>query len=262
MMDVQAYLDRIGYRGALDPTEVTLRALHSAHMMAVPFENLNIGLGWPIVLDAEALFDKIVVRRRGGFCYELNGLFSELLRELGFGVTLLSAGVARSGGGFGPDFDHLTLLVQSPPLAGDPQQATWLADVGFGDSFQEPLRFDDPGEQRQGDRAYRVAQNGERFVLEQREADGAWEPQYQFTAEPRRLAQFEDMCRYHQTSPESSFTRRRVCTRATPEGRVTLSDMRLIFTSGGERHEQPLADEVEARAALRDHFGIDYPAVV
>src|SRR5919109_1202974 len=103
-MNIQAYLDRIGYRGPLEPTAETLRALHVAHLLGVPFENLNIGMGWPIVLDEAALFDKIVVRRRGGFCYELNGLFAALLRELGFDVTLLSAGVARQDGGFGPEF--------------------------------------------------------------------------------------------------------------------------------------------------------------
>ena len=85
--------------------------MHRAHLLAVPFENLDIHLGRPISLDQDALFGKIVTRRRGGFCYELNGLFALLLRELGFEVTLLSAGVARADGGFGPEFDHLTLLV-------------------------------------------------------------------------------------------------------------------------------------------------------
>src|SRR5215207_11196611 len=113
-MDIQAYLRRIHYRGDLTPTATTLRELHRAHLLAVPFENLDIHLGRPIVLDQDALFDKIVTRRRGGFCYELNGLFALLLRELGFEVTLLAAGVARADGGFGPEFDHLTLLVESP----------------------------------------------------------------------------------------------------------------------------------------------------
>src|SRR5258706_8881452 len=110
-MDITAYLNRIAHRGPIEPTGETLRALHLAHLLAVPFENLDIGLGRPIVLDQAALFDKIVVRRRGGFCYELNGLFAALLRALGFEVTMLSAGVGRAGGGFGPEFDHLTLLV-------------------------------------------------------------------------------------------------------------------------------------------------------
>ena len=113
-MDIHAYLSRIGYRGTLEPSAATLHALQQAHLLAVPFENLDIHLGRPIVLDQTALFDKIVARRRGGFCYELNGLFAVLLRELGFEVTLLSAGVARASGGFGPEYDHLTLLVDCP----------------------------------------------------------------------------------------------------------------------------------------------------
>src|SRR5215213_6707253 len=135
-MDVQAYLRRINYRGELAPTVATLRELHRAHLLAVPFENLDIHLGRAILLDQDALFDKIVTRRRGGFCYELNGLFALLLRELGFEVTLLSAGVARAGGGFGPEFDHLTLLVKVPSaeaMALYLPSASWLADVGFGD---------------------------------------------------------------------------------------------------------------------------------
>ena len=254
LLDLQMYLDRIDYHGAVEPSEATLRALHRAHLLAVPFENLNIGLHLPIVLDAGALFEKIVRQRRGGFCYELNGLFAELLRAIGFEVTLLSAGVARPDGGFGPEFDHLTLLVQAPEAPG-----AWLADVGFGDSFREPLRFVEGQEHAEGERAYRIARADEYHILEQRESDGAWQPQYRFTLQPRQFAEFEAMCRYQQTSPESSFTRRRVCTRATPEGRITLSDARLIVTHGGERTETTLPDERAFAAALHEHFGIELP---
>src|SRR5689334_7918176 len=158
-------------------------------MRSVPFENLSIHAGEPIVLDDEALFEKIVVRRRGGFCYEDNGLFAALLRALGFEVSMLSAEVARADGSFGPPFDHMTLLVSL--------EERWLADVGFGDSFVEPLLLDERGEQRQGRRAYRIAPDGdardehdERFVLYQREDEGGeWEPQYRFTLRPH---EFED----------------------------------------------------------------------
>src|SRR5262245_59151663 len=99
-MDVQAYLKRIGFQGAFGRDEETLRQLHLAHLLRVPFENLSIHAQQPIVLDDAALFEKIVVRRRGGFCYELNGLFSALLRELGFAVSRLSAQVANDTGEF------------------------------------------------------------------------------------------------------------------------------------------------------------------
>src|SRR5215210_3696598 len=132
-MDLPAYLHRINYRGEQAPTAAALRDLHRAHLLAVPFENLDIHLDRRILLDQDALFDKIVTRRRGGFCYELNGLFALLLRGLGFEVTLLSAGVARATGGFGPEFDHLTLLVKATSAeatALDLQSTSWLADVG------------------------------------------------------------------------------------------------------------------------------------
>src|SRR4051812_10193641 len=99
-LDVHAYLERIRYHGPLDPTAETLRRLQVAHLLSVPFENLSIHWGEPIELDDEALFEKIVVRRRGGFCYELNGLFATLLRALGFDVAMLSAGVEGSAGEF------------------------------------------------------------------------------------------------------------------------------------------------------------------
>ena len=257
-MNLQAYLHRINYRGEQTPTAATLCQLHRAHLLAAPFENLDIHLGRPIVLDQEALFDKIVRRRRGGFCYELNGLFALLLRELGFEVTRLSAGVARADGGFGPEFDHLTLLVRATAL--NPQSAVWLADVGFGDSFREPLRFVEAIEQEQDDRAYRLDRNGAHYTLMQRDAD-SWEPQYRFTLQPHTQAEYADMCRYHQTSPASSFTRKRVCTLATPAGRVTLSDRELIVTAHGKRTTQVLPDEPAIQVALREHFGIDLALV-
>src|SRR6266850_2828108 len=110
-MNIKAYLDRINYHGSLAPIAATLRALQVAHLLAVPFENLSIHAAQPIVLEDDALFTKIVEKRRGGFCYEANGLFAALLRELGFDVVMLSAGVANAEGSFGADFDHMVLMV-------------------------------------------------------------------------------------------------------------------------------------------------------
>jgi N-hydroxyarylamine O-acetyltransferase len=248
-MDVDAYLERIDYRGPLAPTAETLRRLHVAHLLAVPFENLSIHAGEPVVLEDDSLFDKVVARRRGGFCYELNGLFAALLRSLGFRVEMLSAGVARPTGGFSPDFAHMALLVTL--------EERRLADVGFGDSLVEPLLLDERAGQTQGSRAFRIEEgDGGRLVLLRGEAGGAWEPQYRFGLEPRRYADYEEMCRFHQTSPDSHFTRGRICSRLTPAGRVTLSGSRLITTAGGERIELELAGEAECDAALLEHFGV------
>lgn len=251
-MNVKAYLERINYQGPLDPTAESLRALQVAHLLTVPFENLSIHAGEPIVLDDEALFAKIVERRRGGFCYEANGLFASLLRALGFDVVMLSAGVAVAGGGFGPDFDHMALMVTL--------EQRWLVDVGFGDSFREPLLLDERGVQAQGNRAYRILADGPHLLLMQREGAGEWVAQYRFTLRPHVYADYAEMCRYHQTSPQSHFTRGRVCSRATEQGRVTLSGMRFITTSkDGGRQERALASREECAAILREHFGIEMP---
>lgn len=251
-MDVNAYLERINYQGSLEPTAETLRQLQVAHLSAVPFENLSIHAKQPIILEDGALFTKIVEHRRGGFCYEANGLFAALLRALGFKVDMLSAEVADSAGGFGPDFDHMALMVWL--------DERWLVDVGFGDSFREPLRLDERGEQIQGRRAYRLEAEGDYLILMQRDEDddgGKWEPQYRFTLQPHTYADYAEMCRYHQTSPQSHFTQRRICSRATPEGRLTLSEMRFITTSaGGVREERTLANQEEYETVLREHFGI------
>ena len=252
------YLDRIAYTGPTEPTAETLRLLHRAHLFAVPFENLDIALGRKIVCDEDTFLRKIVEHRRGGFCYELNGAFAVLLRELGYVVTLLSARVARDDGSYSPEFDHLALRVD---LA-----EPWLADVGFGDLCLDPLRLATGAEQEQDGWKFRVvsesdSQHVERMErMERRERGDGWKRQYSLTQTPRRLDEFADMCHYHQTSPESPFTRKRVCSLATTDGRITLSDRTLIITRNGarngEREERLLSSEAEWQIALREHFGV------
>ena len=248
-MDVHAYLRRIDYHGSLEPTATTLAALQGAHLWNVPFENLDVHLGRPIVLALPALYEKIVEHRRGGFCYELNGLFAWLLRELGFDVSLLSGRVFEQGQE-GPEFDHLTLAVQAG--------GEWLTDVGFGDSFLRPLRLDGDDEVAQDSGTFRLRQAGaERMLERSRPAGAPWEPQYVFSLTPRALSDFSAMCRHHQTSPLSTFTRRTICSRATPRGRVTLANERLIVTVDGERSERPIESAREYRGVLRGEFGVE-----
>jgi N-hydroxyarylamine O-acetyltransferase len=251
-MEVSLYAQRIRYEGLLRPSFETLRNLHLAHLLAVPFENLDIHLGQPIQLEPAVLFDKIVRQRRGGFCYELNGLFALLLEQVGFAVTLLSARDAHNDGTYGPEFDHLTLSVQCP----DAPSVTWLADVGWGDTFREPLRLDSAELQMEGLRAYRLEQEGVYRTLWQRDYDGRWERQYRFTLQPRRFSDFEPMCHFHQTSPESLFTKKRLCTLATVDGRITLGGSRLITTTRGKRRERPVDDEESYNRLLETKFGI------
>lgn len=248
MVDVAAYLERIGYSGGVSPSSETLRNLHRAHLLAVPFENLDISLARPIVTEEKSILRKIVEHRRGGFCYELNGAFAALLRALGFQVTLLSARVARANGSEGPEFDHLTLLVDL--------ETQWLADVGFGDSYVAPLRLEGVTEQTDPAGTFCLFEDGHRWHVQKKEADGNWKAQYSFSLRPRVLEEFAGMCHFHQTSPESSFTQSRICSRATPEGRITLSEMKLIVTRGGEREERTLSSETERIHTLQEYFGI------
>jgi len=248
VMNVPAYLARIGYSGPVTPKLEVLRAVHRAHLLSVPFENLDISRGRKLVVDQETCVRKIVEGHRGGFCYEMNGAFAALLGAMGFQVTLLSARVARSDGSFGSEFDHLTLRVDL--------DQPWLADVGFGESFIEPLRLLSGIAQKDGAQIYRVIETAGVLQLEKWEAEGSWKAQYRFTLQPRQMQDFAEMCDYHQSSPDSSFTRKRLCTRATPEGRITLSDMKLIITRGGQKEEQELASDEEWQAALRVHFDV------
>jgi N-hydroxyarylamine O-acetyltransferase len=247
-MNPSPYLARIRYSGPTPPDAGTLRALHLAHMLTVPFENLDIARKRPILCDEERFIHKVVEERRGGFCYELNGAFAALLRTLGFRVTLLSARVFRGEDADGPEFDHLTLRVDL--------DEPWLVDVGFGDSFVEPLRLIPQIEQEQSAGRFRIQARGkEQLVMQRLDPNGAWKGQYVFTLTPRALADFAGMCHFHQTSPESHFTQNQICSLATAEGRVTLSNHILIVTREGKREERSLT-EVEYTAALRDTFGV------
>ncbi|MBP8252275.1 MAG: arylamine N-acetyltransferase [Herpetosiphon sp.] len=246
-MNIHDYLDRINYHGSLDPNSTTLRALHEAHLLHVPFENLSIHAQQPIVLNDEALYHKIVVKRRGGFCYELNGVFAWLLRSLGFEVAMLAAGVTRNDGGFGPDFDHMALVVML--------DQRWLVDVGFGDSFRQPLLFDERNAQIQGQRRYQLQDDGDHLIMLEGKNDEGLKPQYRLAKTTHEFADYVAMCHYHQTSPDSGFTKGRICSIATPHGRISLSETQLIITEQEQRIELPI-NNAEFDRVLAEYFVI------
>jgi N-hydroxyarylamine O-acetyltransferase len=255
-MNVDAYLARIGAARPARADAAALRELQLRHLLSVPFENLSIHLGEPIVLDEEALVDKVVRRRRGGFCYELNGAFGALLSALGYSVALLNAR-AFTPEGLGPPYDHLALRVDvGDDLGGGGDRGgggVWLADVGFGRFSNLPLRLD-AGEAEQPDPAgvFRIVgrPDGDLDVV----LNG--EPQYRLDPRPRALGDFEATCWWHRTSPKSRFTRSLVCSLLTETGRVTLSDRTFVRTTGAEREERVLTDDADVLAAYRTHFGI------
>ena len=243
----EAYLRRIGLSPPLAADEATLRILHRAHQIAVPFENLSIHLGEPISLDEDDLVTKIVRNRRGGFCYELNGTFALLLEALGAHVTRLAARV-HGAKGLGPPYDHLALAVRLPDGSGP-----WLADVGFGRHSVGPLMLDSRTEQQDTAGRFLLADtaDGDVDVLK----DG--EPQYRMELRGRYLPDFVATCWWQQTSPLSHFTEGPVCSRLTEDGgRISISGRTLIRTSGGSRTEVQLPGDDALLAAYREHFGI------
>lgn len=241
---VDEYLDRIGLTGPLEPDHRTLALLQQAHLDAVPFENLSIHLGEPIVLTVDALIDKLVRRRRGGFCYELNGAFGALLAALGFRVTLKAARVFDGQGGWGPPFDHLALRVDL--------DEPWLVDVGFGAFSRQPLRLTSRDEQVDPDGRFLLV-DVDHSDVEVRMDD---EPNYLLDPRPRALRDFIATCWWQQTSPQSHFTKSLVCSMPTSTGRITLTDRVLIRTDNGERSQTSLESDEQILAAYEQYFGL------
>jgi N-hydroxyarylamine O-acetyltransferase len=231
-MDADAYLARIGVaRGA------SLATLHEAHVRSVPSEDYDIHRGVPLSLDVEDLYDKIVRRHRGGYCYELNGLFAALLRELGFAVTLVSAFTLDDDGARGPEFDHLRLLVDGE----------WIADVGNGSRWLRPVPLR-PGLHGDVD----VRRKGELWWDIERHPKGGWERGWAWTPQPRELSDFLPRCRYHEHDPDSHFVATRFAVLATDLGRVSL--VNGVFAETGRPDRRVDADE--ERALLAERFGI------
>ncbi|XP_060949702.1 arylamine N-acetyltransferase, pineal gland isozyme NAT-3-like [Limanda limanda] len=257
-MDVQKYLTRIGSLVPAEPDLDALRSLHTRHLLSVPFDDLTVHSGGRVELDLPLIYDKIVTRRRGGLCYENNGLFSWLLSSLGFQVTMLSAQV-KNCGVYGPPFDHLALLVTL-------QGRRWLCDVGFGAAgFSVPLSLETSGPQVEGHGVNRIRKQGDVHFLEwQGEntgADGVWKELYKFTLDPRRLEDFTDMCQYHQISTCSLIFCKSLCVILKPGGWLICMGRRLISTTfttegaGFKTTTRVLQDE-EIAIILAEEFGI------
>ena len=257
---VAAYLRRIGAPQPKQPDAAELRHLVAAHVQTVPFENLDVHARMPISpTDLPRLYAKVVENRRGGFCYELNGLFAAVLAAVGFRVTIVAARVWGAGA-FGPLFDHMALKVA------DRAGAAWLVDVGFGRFAGAPLAWTSraPQADRFGQYLLQDVPPGELEssvpsvdVLR----DGA--PQYRVEDAPRPRGEFAPTCWYHSTAPASPLTMSLICSRATPTGRVSLAGRRLIVSVDAEgseaarRDETELANERQVLEAYREHFGIE-----
>ncbi|XP_030064967.1 arylamine N-acetyltransferase 2 isoform X2 [Microcaecilia unicolor] len=257
-MDVSLYLDRIRYRGTTDPSLETLLGLHKCHVLSVPFESLSIHCGEKITLDPPSVYDKIVQRHRGGFCFENNSLFFWLLKEMGYQVQMVSGHVQNIfTKRYGPPNDHMVLLV-------DLGNQRWICDVGFGDAFRTPLLLEADKEQVQDNGVFKLQQDGEKWYLQrllEDEGTGTqeWTSLYKFTQKEQKLEDFRGMCEYHQTSPSSIFFSKSFCSLHVPEGKVTYMGWRLIittFTGTSSQKTTIQLPEEEIPNVLRERFGI------
>ena len=247
-METRDYLKRLGIEKAEEPSLKFLMELQSRHLLSIPFEDLDIPDRNRIELDLDKIYNKIIPSKRGGFCYELNGLFYWLLTSLGFKVEMLSARVFNSKKNeFGPEYDHMTLLVHL--------NRDYLVDVGFGDSFRRPIQMPD-GEVEDTSGYYKILKKeNDSFELLKKE-DVGFLSQYSFTTYPQRLEAYKDMCDFQQDSPTSHFRTRMLCTIATEMGRITLSNNSLTITENSIKSKTEFSDEHEFYILLKKHFGI------
>jgi N-hydroxyarylamine O-acetyltransferase len=244
-VNLQQYLDRIKYTTPLEPNVQTLIALHRAHLRTVPYENLEIHFGRKLELQLERIFERLVLEHRGGWCYEMNGLFAWVLREIGFDVRLVSTQVTRADGSLMAPGDHVALIVQL--------EQKWLVDVGWGNGFLDPLPLE-VGIFMQGFLEYRLESHGEawRFFNQQYGADG-----FSFTLEPRTLDEFQDRCTWQQSSPESGFVRVTVCQRFTSAGINTLRGAVLTTIRQTGKLEHTISSLEEYEQVLREDFKLE-----
>ncbi|HSP21615.1 MAG TPA: arylamine N-acetyltransferase [Planococcus sp. (in: firmicutes)] len=249
-MDSTAYLKRFHAFTVEELYLQDLAKLQSLHMQYVPFENLDVIRKKPIYLNLETIYDKIVNNNRGGYCYELNGLFHWLLQELGFDAKLISATVVKPDGTSAKKDTHAAIVVEL--------DTPYLIDVGFGDSTVTPIPLS--GE-RQTDHSgtYRIEALGEGFyglIRESGGKDGDERILYRFNTEEKALADFHEGCVFNQVSSESTFTHDDLATRATEDGRITLSGDVLVLTKDGAKTKRALSSE-EKTKVLKEDFGLE-----
>ncbi|RNF41233.1 arylamine N-acetyltransferase family protein [Planococcus salinus] len=246
-MDIEKYLKRFHAYPVKERFLQDLARLQSLHMQHIPFENLDVIRNVPIYLNLESIYDKIVNQHRGGYCYELNGLFHWLLQELGFDARLISATVQKPDGTWTKADTHTAILVNL--------DTPYLVDAGFGDSTISPIPL---GGERFTDHSgtYKVEQHDETFYDLIRENDGEEKILYRFSTEEKRLEDFHEGCVFNQVSKDSPFTHDDLVTRATPDGRITLSGLQLTRSENGRKEKTDLTPEEKAKVLLEE-FGID-----
>ena len=247
-MNTAEYLNRINYTGSTEPVLENLKKIQQAHLYSVPFENLDIYHGKRIVLDTT--YEKVVKKNRGGFCYELNSIYYELLKSLGFDVRLISARVHDSEKKeFGPEFDHMCIIAN---FGGE----KYITDVGFGDFVIHPLKIEYDNVQQDPGGKFYVEKYKDNFFQVINLYKDEIVPQCIFSETERSVNDFTEMCNYHQTSRDSHFTQMRLCTMPFLNGRMTLRDNKFKLKEHGVVNETVLNSEDEINKILAEKFKI------
>jgi len=244
-MDVERYLARVDHRGSLEPSVETLTALHRAHLLAISYENLDIHLGRRLTLDRERIFRKLVDQGRGGWCYEMNGLFATVLEQLGFPVQLAAGTVGRERPTSPVEGNHLVVIVTL--------ERPYLVDVGFGDGCPEPLPLEEGVYSRAGF-DFGLVRDGPRWRFLNHRFGAA--PSYDFTLEPRTLASFAEPCDRLQSDPASRFVQVTVCQRYTGSSILSLRGAVLREATPEGTIDRELQSRTEFAVALRERFGL------
>lgn len=249
-MDIDAYLSRIGLSERPPPTLAGLRAVQRAHLGAVPYENFDVQLGRRVTTDIPAIYDKIVTRRRGGWCYEMNGILGWALRELGFNVTRATGAVKRAVYGDAVIGNHLLLRVDLP-------EGRYVADAGFGDGPRDPFAVAD-GPLTSGGFGYAVERlDAHWWRLNSFTGVGA--PSFDFNTDPADEAHLSRMCDGLQTRPDSSFVLNAVAFRHTDDGIHILRGRTLLQARPATKTERLIADADDLVATLKAVFDLDLP---
>jgi len=248
--EIEKYLERIKYSGTAEPTTELLNTLQKLHLLNIPFENLDIHYKIPIKLNLANIFEKVINKRRGGFCYELNGLFYELLRSIGFHVKMVSARVFNNQQQtFSPEFDHLAIIAKI-------NSTDYLVDVGFGEFAFRPLRIELNKTQEDERGNFSIEKYDDEYYNVNKLVDENWITEYMFSLRERDLSEFRDMCLYHQTSPQSHFTQNKLCSLATEKGRITVTADKIKIKEGDTITELAVNSEQEFLSALEKYFNI------
>lgn len=251
-MDLDAYFRRIGYGGGRAPDLATLAAIIGHHAAAIPFEAIDVLIGRGVDIAPDAVFDKLVTRGRGGYCFEQNGLLRQVLAALGFSVEARLARVLwmRPAGVAPARPTHMVLTVRI-------DGRNYLADAGFGNGTPTaPLAFDLTGAQATPLETFRLRPDGDSHVLEM-ELDGGWAPVYEILPDLPEPAEFAEANLFTSTHPESRFRRDLMLARATAEARFLLLANRLTVRPPGGAPETRLLEGAEAiEHALETVFGL------